>query len=127
MTNALEKVRTELLLGALDGALPLAAVDSCVTKHKLGAPVSEVQEVTLTTIHSLVDEGLMVLGDMSGETGRLAPWSVSLEESMRKISDAYVVRYDDPDAWIWSAWLELTDKGEQVARALQNGAEDSRT
>src|ERR1700761_8703312 len=124
MTNALEKVRTELLLGALDGALPLTAVDSCVTQHKQGAPASEVQEATLKTIHSLVDEGLLVLGDMSGETGRLAPWSASLEESMRKVSDAYVVRYDDPDAWIWSAWLELTDKGKQVAQTLQRDAKD---
>jgi hypothetical protein len=127
MTNALERVRRELLLGALEGPVPLTAVDSCVTQQDRSAPVTEVQNATLETIRSLVGEGLVVLGDVSGETGRLVAWSGSLEESMQKISDLYVVNYDDPGAWIWSAWFELTRKGEQVARALQEGAEDSLT
>ena len=125
MTTALERVRRELLLGALEGPLPLTAVDSCVTQQNRSAPDTEVQHATLETIRWLVGEGLVVLGDVSGETGRLVVWSGSLEESMQKISDLYVHNYDDPGAWIWSAWLELTDKGEQVARALRDGAGDS--
>jgi hypothetical protein len=125
MTTALERVRKDLLLGALEGPLPLTAVDSCVIRQNRSAPDAEVQSATLETISSLVGEGLVVLGDLSGETGRLVAWGGSLEESMRRISDLYVVNYDDPDAWIWSAWLKLTDKGEQVARALQDGVEDS--
>ncbi len=124
MTTALERVRKELLLGALEGPLPLTAVDSCVTQQDRSAPDKEVQDATLETIRSLVSEGLVVLGDLSGETGRLVAWSGSLEESMQKLSDLYVHNYDDPGAWIWSAWLELTHKGEQVARALQEGAGD---
>ncbi|MGC2379428.1 MAG: hypothetical protein WA622_20290 [Mycobacterium sp.] len=125
MTTAFERVRKELLLGALEGPVPLTAVDSSVTQQNRLAPVTEVQNATLETIRSLVGEGLVVLGDLSGETGRLVAWSGSVEESMQKISDLYVVDYDDPGAWIWSAWLELTHKGEQVARALQEGAKDS--
>jgi hypothetical protein len=127
MTNALERVRRQLLLGALEGPVPLTAIDSCVTQQNRSAPVTEVQTATLETIRSLVGEDLVVLGDVSGETGRLVAWSGSLEESMQKISDLYVVNYDDSGAWIWSAWFELTRKGEQVARALQEGAEDSLT
>jgi hypothetical protein len=125
MTAALEQIRKELLLGALEGPLPLTAVDSCVTQQNRSAPDTEVQSATLETIRSLVSEGLVVLGDLSGETGRLVAWSGSLEESMQKISNLYVVNYDDPGAWIWSAWLELTHKGEQVAHALQQGIGDT--
>ena len=31
----------------------------------------------------------------------------------------------DPPAWVWSAWMELTDKGERLARALEESARDS--
>jgi hypothetical protein len=127
MTTAFERVRKELLLGALEGPVPLTAVDSCVTQQNRSAPVTEVQDATLETIRSLVGEGLVLLGDLSGETGRLVAWSGSVEESMQKISDLYVVYYDDPGTWIWSVWLELTHKGEQVARALQEGAKDTLT
>ena len=67
MTTALERVREELLLGALEGPLPLTAVDSCVTRQDRSAPDTEVQNATLETISSLVAEGLVVLGDLSGE------------------------------------------------------------
>jgi hypothetical protein len=127
MTTALERVRKDLLLGALEGPVPLTAVDSCVTQQNRAASVSEVQNATLETIRSVVGEGLVVLGDLSGETGRLVAWSEPLEESMEKISDLYVVNYDDAGAWIWSVWLELTEKGEQIARGLQEAANDPLT
>jgi hypothetical protein len=40
------------------------------------------------------------------------------DESIQSISDVYVAHYDDPPAWAFSAWMELTEKGERVARAL---------
>lgn len=127
MTTALERVRKDLLLGALEGPVPLTAVDSCVTQQNRSASVSEVQNATLETIRSLVGEGLVVLGDLSSETGRLVAWSGTLEEWMQTISDAYVVDYDDPGAWIWSVWLELTEKGGQIAQGLQEAAIDPST
>jgi hypothetical protein len=125
MNSAPEKVRAQLLLGALEGALPLTAVDSSVTQQNRSASVTEVQEETLQTIRSLVSDGLFELGDLSGEGGSLVAWSGSLDESIQKISDVYVAKYDDPPAWVWSAWMELTDKGERLARALEESARDS--
>jgi hypothetical protein len=127
MNSAREKIRAELLLGALQGALPLTAVDSCVTQQNRSASVTEVQDETLATIRSLVGDGLFVLGDLSRETGRVVLWSGPLDESIQKISDVYVAKYDDPPAWVWSAWMELTDNGERLARALEEDARDSLT
>jgi hypothetical protein len=121
--SAREKVRAELLLGALAGAVPRTAVDSCVTQQNRSASVTEVQNETLATIRSLVGDGLFVLGDLSGQTGRLVRWHGPLDESIQKISDAYVANYDDPPAWAWSVWMELSDKGKRVARALKEGQE----
>ena len=85
----------------------------------------QVQRETLETMRSLVSGGLFELGDLSGEGGSLVAWSGSLDESIQKISDVYVAKYDDPPAWVWSAWMELTDKGERLARALEESARDS--
>ncbi len=119
MTTAREKVHAELLLGALEGALPLAAVVSCVTQQNRTASMTEVQRETLATIRSLVGDGLFVLGDLAGKTGRLVPWSEPLDESIEKISDVYVAKYDDRPEWVWFVWMELTDAGKRLARALQ--------
>ncbi|MBV8180473.1 MAG: hypothetical protein JO045_17070 [Mycobacterium sp.] len=89
--------------------------------------MTEVQDETLATIRSLVGDGLFVLGDLSRETGRVVLWSGPLDESIQKISDVYVAKYDDPPAWVWSAWMELTDNGERLARALEEDARDSLT
>jgi hypothetical protein len=42
-----------------------------------------------------------------------------LEKSLQRIVDVYVAHYDDRPVWVFSTWLKLTDKGEQVARALE--------
>jgi hypothetical protein len=121
------KVRNELLTDGLVDYVDLGAVNSQVSRHNPSASVSEVQRETLEMIRALVSEGLFELGDLSGEGGSLHVWSGSLDESLQKISDAYVTHYDDKPGWVWSAWLELTHKGEQVARALQEGAKDPPT
>jgi hypothetical protein len=115
VNSAPEKVRAELLLGALEGALPLTAVDSSVTQQN---------QETLQTIPSLVSDGLFELGDLSGEGGSLVAWSGSPDESIQRISDVSVAKYDDPPAWVWFARMELTDKGERLARALEESARD---
>jgi hypothetical protein len=125
MTTARENVRIELITDGIADYVDLGAVDSQVSRHNPSASVSEVQRETLETIRSLVSNGLFELGDLSGEGGSLVAWAGSLDESIRRVSDVYVAQYDDPPAWVFSAWLELTHKGEQVARALQEGAGDS--
>ncbi len=125
MTTAREKVREALLTAGLADWVDLNAVHCRVKQERPSASVSEVQSETLATIRSLVRDELFVLGDLSGEHGRFAAWNESLDASMQKISDVYVTHYEDKPAWVWFAWMELTEKGERVARELEQRAGDS--
>lgn len=48
-----------------------------------------------------------------------------LDRSIHKISHRYVGHYDDPKRWMFSAWMKLTDKGQQLALSLEERAIDS--
>jgi hypothetical protein len=127
--DAREKVRHGLLLGALGDPVDLNSVDWHVRQQNPSATPSEVQIETLAVIRSLVSEGLfrlggeVVLGDHPGgvatEGERFVEWNRSLDRSLHKISLVYLRHYDDPERWMYSAFLELTDKGEQLARSLE--------
>jgi len=121
-----EDVCRELLLDGTADCVDLSMVDSYVTRQNPSASLPEIQNETLAVIRSLVSDGLFVLGAMSGEGGRWEPWDQPLEKSMRKIAEVYLNRYDDPSAWIWYAWMKLTDEGQKAAHALQGGAADTR-
>jgi hypothetical protein len=112
------KVREELLAEGLLDYVDLNAVDWKFRQQMPSAPVSEVQSETLGMIRSLVSEGLVVLGAMSGAGRRWEAWDDPLDTAMRRISEVYVGEYDDPPAWIWFSWMKLTDKGRHAAEAL---------
>jgi len=114
-------------LDGLGDYIDLNAVDWNVRQHNPSASRQEVQNETLAVIRSLVSEGLVVLGAMSGEGGRWQAWQEPLDASLQKISDVYVSQYDDPPAWVWSSWMALTDKGRNVAEALQDSSPETST
>jgi hypothetical protein len=124
MTTAREKVREALLAAGLADWVDLNAVHCHVKEERPSATESEVQRETLEMIRSLVSDGLFTLGDLSGEHGRFAAWDEPLDESIQKISDVYVTHYDDKPAWVWFAWMELTDKGKRVAAHPAAGLSD---
>jgi hypothetical protein len=111
-----------LLQGLIDW-VDLGRVHWHVTEENPSAPLSDVQNKTLETIRFLVSGGLFELGDLSGEGGCFAAWETSLDESMKEIYDVYVNHFDDKLTWTVYCWLNLTDKGEQVARPLQKKKE----
>jgi hypothetical protein len=65
------------------------------------------------------EQGLFRLGAPGGKAQRFVAWHHSLDHSLHKVSHAYVKHYDDPEKWMFSAWLALTAKGEQLARSLE--------
>jgi hypothetical protein len=123
MSTAHENVRRGLMLDSLGRPADLNAVDWHVRQQYPSASPSEVQSETLEVIRSLVIEGLFRLGGMREEKGhspqRFVPWGHPLDHSIHKITHVYIKHYDDPEKWMYSAWLKLTEKGEQLARSIE--------
>lgn len=119
MSDARDEVRNGLLLDGLGRPLDLNAVDRHVRHRNPSASPSEVQNETLEVIRSLVNDGLFTLGAVGDSDERFVAWNGSLDHSIHKISHDYVKHYDDPERWMFAAWLSLTGKGELLARSIE--------
>jgi hypothetical protein len=118
-----EQIRENILLKGLGKPVALNAVDWKIKHDNPSASTSEVQDETLEIIRTLVDDGLFKLGGVRKH--RFVTSKRSLHRSMHQISHQYVDHYDDPKRWMFSAWMELTSKGEQLALSLEQRAVDS--
>ncbi|WP_242657045.1 hypothetical protein [Mycobacterium talmoniae] len=118
MSTAREMVRIGLVLDGLGQPVDLNAVDWHVRQQNPAASPSDIQEETLEVIRSLVNDGLFHLGELSRD-GRFVPWDRPLDQSLHKLSHVYVKHYEDPEKWMYYAWLELTDTGERLARTIE--------
>jgi hypothetical protein len=118
-----EQIRENLLLKGLGKPVALNAVDWKIKHDKPSASASEVQDETLEVIRTLVDDGLFKLGEVRNH--RFVSSKRSLNRSMHQISHQYVDHYDDPKRWMFSAWMKLTNKGQQLAQSLEQRALDS--
>jgi hypothetical protein len=118
-----DMIRDNLLLKGLGRPVPLNAIDWKVKQQNPSASDAQVQKETLETIRTLVDDGLFRLGDVN--KFRFVASNRPLDRSMHKISHRYVGHYDDPRRWMFSAWMKLTDKGQQLALSLEERAIDS--
>jgi hypothetical protein len=67
---------------------------------------------------------MVVLGDVQRGMGFTA-WQTSLDESMERIRDVYVKNFQDENTWMWFCWLDATQEGERVARALSKSQESA--
>ncbi|GAB1811534.1 hypothetical protein MUNTM_05710 [Mycobacterium sp. MUNTM1] len=124
-----------LLLDALNDALDLNGVDWHVKRQNPSATPAEVQSETLDVIRYLVSEGLFRLGGevalgehlggVETEGERFVAWDQPVDRMVHKISHVYVKHYDDPEKWMYAAFMELTDKGERLARSLEQKDIDS--
>jgi hypothetical protein len=118
-----EIIRDNLLLKGLARPVALNAIDWKIKQQNPSASDAQVQQETLETIRTLVDDGLFRLGDVN--KFRFVASKRPLDRSIHKISDRYVGHYDDPRRWMFSAWMKLTDKGQQLALSLEERAIDS--
>lgn len=120
-TNDSNALRDQLLRDASGGeCLSLAHVDyvaGLIAADSLAAR----QKLLMSTVRSLIDDGLMVIGNIDGGSDeRVEPWDLSLDDAMARICDEYVVNHDDRN-WIWRTWFALTERGERAAGALGTG------
>lgn len=87
--------------------------------------VAEAQQLTLSMIRELVEEGLFDLGEIVRKShDGFEAWDLPLNDAMASIEDKYVANFDDRWGWTACAWLQLTEKGRALALRLYH-AEDS--
>jgi hypothetical protein len=118
-----EKIRENLLVKGLGRPVALNAVDWKIKHDHPSASISEVQDETLEVIRALVDDGLFTLGAVRKH--RFVSSKRSLDRSMHRISRRYVGHYDRPEGWMFTAWMKLTDRGEQLALSVEQRVFDS--
>jgi hypothetical protein len=111
--------REETLDYGLVDWVDLGRIHWYVMEDNPGAPLSRVQHQTMSLIRSLVSDGLFEIGDLSGKGGYFVAWGTPLDESMQRIYDMYVTRYDDRSYWAWACWLSLTRNGMRAARGVE--------
>ena len=76
--------------------------------------------LTLRTIRSLLKDGLMQIGELSGPDGTFPAWE-PIDEAMDRLHERFVDHYAEPASWDYSIWLGLTEAGLPVAKALRAG------
>ena len=104
------RLRSELLVSGLYDMVPLAEVESVIAGEHLAATTVKQQELALSVVRSLVDDGLM----------EFVGWEdLPLNEAMARVYDLFVTHYDDPGMWAFAVWLKLTETGKHFAEALK--------
>ena len=112
--------RDKVLVSGLTDWVELGQVHSFVERANPGAPLATIQAQTLGLVSALAHDGLVVIGDLTAPGGRFVAWTTSVEDSLRRIQDEYVDRYDDKNSWPWYSWLDLTSEGDRVAHETED-------
>jgi hypothetical protein len=117
-----DRLRMRLLSDAVGNCLPMAHVMSVMSREQLADTVAAEQNLVLRTIRSLLEEGLMKIGDILGASDeRVVPWDLSTDAAMDRVHDLFVGHYDEPSLWDLAIWLQLTPEGERLAQSLKSG------
>lgn len=115
----LAAMRDQLLKDAVGECLPLAHVDGVVARICPDEPLTAQQKIVLRSIRTLLDDGLIVVGQIvGGSDERVEPWALTTEDALARIHDRYVVHHED-QAWPFSTWFALTDSGQRLAAELR--------
>jgi hypothetical protein len=118
--NAYERLRAELLISGLSDWVSLAEVQQIISHFQLADPDRERQDLVLRTIRSLLNDGLMQIGELPGPDGKFPAWE-PIDVAMDRLRERFVDHYAEPTSWDYSIWLGLTDAGRPVANALRAG------
>jgi hypothetical protein len=120
-TSEHDDVREGLLIEGLQDWIHLTEIHTefAFDNHTPKRPVVEAQQLTLSMIRELVNEGLFVMGvpDKMAPSG-FKPWDMPLDEAMAMIERKYVTNFEDRWNWATCVWLALTKKGKALALQL---------
>ncbi|WP_101948006.1 hypothetical protein [Mycobacterium sp. 3519A] len=117
------RLRTELLTSGLSDWVSLAETQQIISHFQLAESDEARTELTVRTIRSLLEDGLMQIGELPGPEETFPAWE-PIDVAMNRLHERFVSHYDDPASWDYSIWLGLTEAGRKVATELR--AKDSR-
>lgn len=113
-------LRRELMASGLEDWVSMAEVQQLASSLGLADADAARQKLVLATIRSVLEDGLMEIGDLPGEDGQFPAWDGSVDSLMVRLSDRFIRYYDEPAVWDYSIWLGLTDQGERVAKTMSS-------
>jgi hypothetical protein len=113
-----ERLRADLLTSGLTDVVPMIEVETVILNFKLAETLSDRQNLALKTIRSLLEDGLMEIGELPGPNEKFPAWNLSIDEAMERLYDLYVAHYDEEKLWEFRIWLHLTEAGQPVAKTL---------
>jgi len=105
--------REESIWEGSDGDMSINQIHNNVAEHNPSASTSQVQEMTVDLVRSLLSDGLFELSPKAVRE------DASLEERIDWIRSLYVEHFDEPTKWWPSIWLYVTDKGRQEADRIR--------
>lgn len=114
--TAQKTLRADILAIGVDDFVSMADVQACIYDGLLADFSSETQQLVVNTVRSLLEDGLVVVGDIPGrdDPGFIA-WPGTVNEVMTRFIDIFVGCNEDPIQWQYRIWLDLTAKGRQVS------------
>jgi hypothetical protein len=113
-----ERFRTELLTSGLSDWVSLAETQQIISHFQLTDSDEARKELTVTTIRSLLEDGLMQIGELPGPEETFPAWE-PIDVAMNRLHERFVSHYDDPASWDYSIWLGLTEAGRKIATELR--------
>jgi hypothetical protein len=116
--NAYDRLRAELLISGLSDWVSLAEVQQIISHFQLADTDRERQDLVLKTIRSLLEDGLMQIGELPGPDGTFPAWE-PVDVAMDRLHERFVGHYNEPTSWDYSIWLGLTETGRPAAKALR--------
>jgi hypothetical protein len=118
--NADERLRAELLTSGLSDWVSFAEVQQIISHFQLAGTDKERQDLTLRIVRSLLEDGLMQIGELPGPDGTFPAWEPT-DVAMDRLHERFVDHYAEPASWDYSIWLGLTDAGRAVANEPRAG------
>ncbi|MCX8563921.1 hypothetical protein OS122_23775 [Mycolicibacterium mucogenicum] len=111
-TTARDLLRADILAGGRDDYVSMADIRGRINRRKLVTTDAERQQLMLTTIRSLLEDGLVEVGDIPGpdDPGFLV-WPGQIDDVMAELTERIVEQWEDPGSWEYSTWLNLTEAG----------------
>ena len=96
--------REEVLLRGLIDWVALERVHWIVARENAGESLAVIQDKVLDLIRSLVTDGLFELGELN-KNSRFVAWDTSLDESIQRIREVYLTKFnDEPEWWFIAGW-----------------------